>query len=213
MVKGLRAEMMYFKQTLDKSASAWRSNTPAGTRTSATCHALRYESETREVMNSLVDDLYTAWWRASPLDAGNRRTKCAPLSTASLHRDSGAQGRLVDALRLRRSDVGRTEGRLKAEPSVCPWTSTPGSLRNPWPGGQEPTSRWSSARAILRGNPGDDGAGENSLTSYGSTSSSACGERFPGEGRGGAHRFPGGEVHRLRRNLRQMNLLSKKKPV
>ena len=87
MLKGLRAEMMYFKKTLDKigvnveveHAGKYKDFGDMFTRTDMS-------PETREVINSVVDDLYPTWWTASPTGARNRRMRCAPSSTRARSR-------------------------------------------------------------------------------------------------------------------------------
>ena len=112
MVKGLRAEMMYFKKTLDKIGVSVEIE-----------HAGKYKDfgdmftrsdmspETREVMTSVVDDLYGNL--VAGIAAGRRKSPDevrAIIDQGPFTAPQALKAGLVDELALRRPDVGRTEG-------------------------------------------------------------------------------------------------------
>jgi protease IV len=217
MVKGLRAEMMFFKKTLDKLGVSMEIE-----------HAGKYKDfgdmftrsdmspETREVMTSVVDDLYAnlvggiaAGRRKSPEEVG------AIIDQGPFTAPQALKAGLVDALRFEDQMWGELKDKIKAEPSRVSMDKysriTAESL------GLEGKSHIALVVGegdMLRGNPGDDGAGENSLTSYGFNKLL---RRVENDSlvKGVVVRIdsPGGEVTASDEIWRQMNLLSKKKPV
>jgi len=217
MVKGLRAEMMYFKKTLDKIGVSMEIE-----------HAGKYKDfgdmftrsdmspETREVMNGLVDDLYSGL--VAGIASGRRKTPDevrAIIDQGPFTAPQALKAGLVDALRFEDQMWGELKERLKTEPSHVSMDKysrvTAESLGL---GGRSHIAVVIGEGDILRGNPGDDGAGENNLTSYGFNKLL---RRVENDSmvKGVVVRIdsPGGEVTASDEIWRQMNLLSKKKPV
>lgn len=217
-LKGLRAEIMYFKKTLDKLGV-----------TVEVQHAGKYKDfgdmftradmspETREVMSSVVDDLYgnlvariAAARRKSPeevrsiIDQGPFTATQAQKAglVDALRFEDQVFGELRDRLRLgaiNRIGVGRY---LKVPPETV-------GLR-----GKSRVALVVGEGDILRGGPDDNGADETSLTSHGfnrllrqvgnDSMIKAVIVRIDS---------PGGEVAASDDIWREMNLLSKKKPM
>jgi protease IV len=217
MVKGLRAEMMYFKKTLDKIGVSMEIE-----------HAGKYKDfgdmftrsdmspETREVMTSVVDELYgnlvagiAGGRRKSPEEVRDIIDQGPFTATQAL------KAGLVDELRFEDQMWGELKDRIKAEPSKVSMdkyskvTSESLGLQ-----GKSHIAVVIGEGDILRGSPGDDGAGENTLTSYGFNKIL---RRVESDSlvKGVVVRIdsPGGEVTASDEIWRQMNLLSKKKPV
>jgi protease-4 len=217
MLKGLRAEVMYFKGTLDKIGVSVDVE-----------HAGRYKDfgdmftrkdmspETRDVMNGLLDNLYgnlvtriAAARRKSPEQV--RSIVDQGPFTASQALSAG----LVDELRFE----DQMWGELKSERlgGVEPKKVSIGAYMKTPPAGGRGKSRVALAVAagdILRGDPGDDGTGESSLTSYGFGKVLNKIANDPGI-KAAIVRIdsPGGAVTASDEIWRQMNLLSKKKPT
>ena len=135
MVKGLRAEMMYFKKTLDKigvnvemeHAGKYKDFGDMFTRTDMS-------PETREVMNSVVDGLYgnlVDRHRHRPQEiagAGARHHRPGPF-TATQALKAG----LVDELRFEDQMWGELKDQLQGRAfQASRWTNIRGSLPNPW---------------------------------------------------------------------------------
>ena len=217
MVKGLRAEMMYFKKTLDKIGVSMEIE-----------HAGKYKDfgdmftrsdmspETREVMNSLVDDLYDGLVAGIAKGRGKSPDEVrAIIDRGPFTAPQALKEGLVDALRFEDQMWGELKERLHAEPSHVSMDKyariTAESLGL---GGKSHIAVVVGEGDILRGNPGDDGADENSLTSYGFNKLL---RRVESDSlvKGVVVRIdsPGGEVTASDEIWRQMNLLSKKKPV
>jgi protease IV len=217
MVKGLRAEMMYFKKTLEKIGVSIEIE-----------HAGKYKDfgdmftrsdmspETREVMTSVVDDLYANL--VEGIAAGRRKSPedvRAIINQGPFTAPQALKVGLVDELRFEDQMWGELKERLKAEPSRVTMDKyariTPESL------GLQGKSRIAVVVAsgdIVRGNPGDDGSGDESLTSYGFNKLL---RRVENDSlvKGVVVRIdsPGGEVTASDEIWRQMNLLSQKKPM
>jgi protease-4 len=217
MVKGLRAEMMYFKKTLDKIGVSVEIE-----------HAGKYKDfgdmftrsdmspETREVMTSVVDDLYAGL--VGGIAAGRKKTPDevrAIIDQGPFTAPQALKAGLVDELRFEDQMWGELKDRLKAEPSRVSMDKysrvTTESL------GLQGKSRIAVVVGegdILRGSPGDDGAGETNLTSNGFNKLL---RRVENDSlvKGVVVRIdsPGGEVTASDEIWRQMNLLSKKKPM
>jgi protease IV len=217
MVKGLRAEMMYFKKTLDKIGVSMEIE-----------HAGKYKDfgdmftrsdmspETREVMTSVVDELYANL--VSGIAAGRRKSPDEVrgiIDQGPFTAPQALKAGLVDELRFEDQMWGELKDRLKAEPSKVSMdkyskvTSESLGLQ-----GKSHIAVVIGEGDILRGNPGDDGAGEDTLTSYGFNKIL---RRVESDSlvKGVVVRIdsPGGEVTASDEIWRQMNLLSKKKPV
>jgi protease-4 len=217
MVKGLRAEMMYFKKTLEKIGVSVEIE-----------HAGKYKDfgdmftrsdmspETREVMTSVVDDLYGDL--VAGIASGRRKTPDqvrAIIDEGPFTASQALKTGLVDSLRFEDQMWGELKDRLKAEPSRVSMDKysriTAESLGL---AGKSHIAVVVAEGDILRGNPGDDGADGNSLTSYGFDKILRRVER-DSLVKGVVVRIdsPGGEVTASDEIWRQMNLLSKKKPM
>jgi protease IV len=218
MLKGLRAELMYFKKTLDKLGV-----------TVEVEHAGKYKDfgdmftrsdmspETREVINSVVDGLYgnivagiAAARRKSPEEVK------AIIDNGPYTATQALKAGLVDELRFEDQMWGELKAKLNSgEPvklSLDKYMKVPAESA-----GLRTKSRIALVVGdgeIVRGSPNDNGSDETSLTSYGfnkllkqvendSTIKAAI-IRIDS---------PGGEVSASDEIWRQMNLLAKKKPM
>jgi len=218
MLKGLRAEMMYFKKTLDKLGVSVDVE-----------HAGKYKDygdmftradmspETREVMTSVVDDLYGNLVRR--IAEGRKKSPEEVRALIDQGPFTAAQARhagLVDELRFEDQMWGELKDRLHS-----------GELKKVAAGeymqvpmeavGLQGKSRIAMVIGegdITRGDAGDDGSTGNNLTSYGfdkllrqvAEDSSIKGVVVRIDS-------PGGEQVASDEIWRQMNLLSKKKPL
>ena len=217
MVKGLRAEMMYFKKTLDKigvnveieHAGKYKDFGDMFTRSDMS-------PETREVMTSVVDDLYANL--VGGIAAGRKKTPDevrAIIDQGPFTAPQALKAGLVDELRFEDQMWGELKDRIKGELSRVSMDKysrvTAESL------GLQGKSRIAVVVGegdILRGSPGDDGAGESNLTSNGFNKLLRRVEN-DSQVKGVVVRIdsPGGEVTASDEIWRQMNLLSKKKPM
>jgi len=217
MLKGLRAEIMYFQKTLEKIGVTVQVE-----------HAGKYKDfgdmftrsdmspETREVTNSLVDDLYgnlvariAAGRKKSPEEVRSLIDGGPFTSTQAL------SAGLVDELRFEDQMWGELTGRLGAQPvKVSANTYAKVPLDSVGLAGRSHIALVIGEGDIVRGAPSDNGADENNLTSYGfdrllnqvanDPLVKAAVVRIDS---------PGGEVTASDDIWRQMNLLSKKKPT
>jgi protease-4 len=218
MLKGLRAEMMYFKKTLDKlgvnveieHAGKYKDFGDMFTRTDMS-------PATREVMNSVVDGLYgdmvtgIATARKKSPEEVRAIIDQGPF-TASQALKAG----LVDELRFEDQMWGELRERLKSgEPSKVSMdkysrvTAESVGLQ-----GKSQIAMVVGAGDIVRGDANDDGTGESNLTSYGFDRLLRRVGSDP-QIKGVIVRIdsPGGEVTASDEMWREMNLLSKKKPM
>ncbi|MBS1858272.1 MAG: signal peptide peptidase SppA [Acidobacteria bacterium] len=213
MVKGLRAEMMYFKKTLDKlgvtvdveHAGKYKDFGDMFTRTDMS-------PETREVMNSMVDGLYANL--VDGIAAGRRKSAAdvrAIIDQGPFTASQALKAGLVDALMFEDQMWGEIKDRLKVEPRKV---SLANYVRVPPSGTKAQIAIVVGEGDIVRGDPGDDGIGESSLTSYGFTRMLKTLEN-DSLVKGVIVRIdsPGGEVTASDEIWREMNLLSKKKPM
>src|ERR1022692_2611939 len=119
MVKGLRAEMMYFKKTLDKIGVSMEIE-----------HAGKYKDfgdmftrsdmspETREVMNTLLDDLYDGLVAGIAKGRGKSPDEVrAIIDQGPFTAPQALKAGLVDELRFEDQMWGELKERLQAEPS------------------------------------------------------------------------------------------------
>jgi protease-4 len=217
MLKGLRAESMSFKGTLDKLGVSVEVE-----------HAGKYKDfgdmftradmspETREVLNSVVDDLYgnlvariAEARKKSPEEVRDIIDR-GPFTAAQ-----ALQAGLVDELRFEDEVWTAMSSRLGGAPkkvSIGAYAGVPaGSV------GLQGKSRIALVVAegdIVRGDSNDSGSGETSLTSYGFDKVLSRVANDSGI-KGAIVRIdsPGGEVTASDEIWRQMNLLSKKKPT
>ena len=218
MLKGLRAEMMYFKKTLDKlgvnveieHAGKYKDFGDMFTRSDMS-------PETREVMNSVVDGLYgdmvtgIATARKKSPEEVRAIIDQGPF-TASQALKAG----LVDELRFEDQMWGELRERLKSgEPSKVSMdkyskvTAESVGLQ-----GKSQIAMVVGAGDIVRGDANDDGTGESNLTSYGfDRLLRRVGSDAQIKGVIVRIDSPGGEVTASDEMWREMNLLSKKKPM
>jgi len=218
MLKGLRAELMYFRKTLDKLGV-----------TVEVEHAGKYKDfgdmftrsdmspETREVIGSLVDGLYGDM--VAHIAAGRGKTE-AEVRTAI---DQGPftaiearQAGFVDALQFEDEMWSELKDKLHSgEPhrvAMEDYLKVP-----PAAVGLEGKSRIAllvAAGDIVEGSSGDNGADESDLTSYGFNKLVRT-VRNDSAIKGVVLRIdsPGGEVVASDEMWRELNLLSKKKPL
>jgi protease-4 len=216
MLKGLRAEALYFKKTLDKLGVQVQIE-----------HAGKYKDfgdmftrsdmspETREVMTGLVDDLYgnlvvqiAAARHKSPEEV--RAIIDQGPFTASRALAAG----LVDELRFEDQAWGELQSSLRSKAPKKISISDYIRATQSEGGGHSRIALLAAAGDIVRGQPSDDGSGESGLTSYGFDKLL---NRVANDNgiKGAIVRIdsPGGEVTASDEIWRQMNLLSKKKPL
>ena len=217
MLKGLRAELMYFKKTFDKIGVSVDVE-----------HAGKYKDfgdmftrsdmspETREVMTSIIDDLYGNLVQG--IATGRKKSPDevrAIIDQGPFTAPQALKAGLVDTLSFEDQMWGDIKNKLKSEPNKVSLDKyrkvTPESI------GQQGKSRIALVVAegdIVRGNSTDDGSGESALTSYGFTKMLRQ-VRNDSLIKGVIVRIdsPGGEVTASDEIWREMNLLSKKKPV
>jgi protease-4 len=214
MLKGLRAELMYFKKTLDKvgvnveveHAGRYKDFGDMFTRTDMS-------PDTREVINSVLDGLYgnlvariAAARKKSPEEVQSI------IDQGPFTPSQALQAGLVDALRFEDQVWGELKDRLRSgEPvkvSLAKYAKAEES------GGRNKIAVVIGAGDIVRGDPDDTGAAESNLTSYGFNKML---KQVEGDSsvKGVIVRIdsPGGEVTASDDIWRQMNLLSKKKPM
>jgi protease-4 len=214
MLKGMRAEVLYFKKTLDK----------IGVNVEVE-HAGKYKDfgdmfqrsdmsrETREVLNSVLDGLYgnlvnriAAARKKSPEETR------AIIDQGPFTATQAQKAGLVDELRFEDQLWGELRDKLKsgdsARVSFDKYTKTPLAM------GKSTIALVVGSGDIVRGDASDNGSDERSLTSYGFNKLL---KRVGNDSnvRGVIVRIdsPGGEVTASDDIWREMNLLSKRKPV
>jgi protease-4 len=216
-IKGLRAELMYFKNTLDKLGVSVEIE-----------HAGKYKDfgdmftrpdispETREVMDAVVDGIYgnivnhiAAARKKSP-DEIRAAIDQGPYTAAQ-----GLQAGLVDELRFEDQMYGELKTALKSgDPKKVPiesYVKVPASSVGL--GGSSRIALVVAQGDIVRGSSDDDGT-EDNLTSYGFDRMLRQVAADSGV-KGVIVRIdsPGGEVTASDEMWREMNLLSQKKPL
>lgn len=216
MLKGLRAELMYFKGTLDKlgvqvdveHAGKYKDFGDMFTRTNMS-------PETQEVINSVVDGIWgNIVARIAEVRKKSPEEVKAIIDQGPFTATQALKAGLVDELRFEDQMWGELKTRLKL-------SSDPGKLAfDKYTRSQEgPTGKNRVALVIgegdiVQGNPEDNGRDESSLTAYGFN-------KLLREVEGDSNikavivriDSPGGEVTASDEIWRQMNLLSKKKPM
>jgi len=217
-VKGLRAELMYFKKTLDKlgvvvdveHAGKYKDFGDMFTRTGMS-------PETREVMTSVVDDLYGNM--VARIAAGRKKSPEEVRGIIDQGPFTAAQALkagLVDELRFEDQMWGELKDRLHSgdpvKVSLEKYMKVP-----PETVGLEGKNHIALVIGegdIVRGNASDDGSVESSLTAHGF---SKLLRQVAGDSTIKAVvvriNSPGGEVTASDEIWREMNLLSKKKPT
>ena len=217
MLKGLRAEVMYFKKTLDKLGVAVEVE-----------HAGKYKDfgdmftradmspETREVLDSMVDDLYGNLVARIAADRKKSPDQVRALIDRGPFTASQAlQEGLVDELRFEDQMWGELKDRLhSAEPvriALEKYAKTPAL---PGLGGRSRVALLVGEGDIVRGDPDDTAADGAGFTSYGFVKLL---RQVAGDSsiKGVVVRIdsPGGEVMASDEIWRQMNLLAKSKPL
>jgi protease IV len=217
-LKGLRAEILYFRKTLDKLGVSVEVE-----------HAGKYKDfgdmftrsdmspETREVMGSVVDDLYGNL--VAHIAAGRKKSPDevrAIIDRGPFTASQALKAGLVDELRFEDQMWGELKDRLKSgEPvkvSLDKYARVP--LDSVGLEGKSRVALVIGEGDIVRGSPSDDGSAESSLTSYGFVKllRQVAGDALI---KGVVVRIdsPGGEVVASDEIWREMNLLSKKKPA
>lgn len=216
-LKGMRAEIMYFKKTLDKLGV-----------TVDVEHAGKYKDfgdqftrsdmsgETREVINSVVDDLYGNL--VTRIAEGRHKTPeqvRSAIDRGPFQASQAKQAGFVDELRFEDEMWNDLKGRLHVR-DVKRVQAT-NYAKVPAPAGLQGRQRVALVVAqgdIVRGDPDNPGTDENNLTAYGFDKLL---DRIGNDStiRGVVVRIdsPGGEVTASDEIWRQMNLLSKKKPM
>ena len=218
MLKGLRAELIYFKKTLDKigvtvdveHAGKYKDFGDMFTRTDMS-------PETREAINGVVDGLYGGM--VDHIAAGRKKTAGAVRAiidqgpfTATQAQNAG----LVDALEF--EDQMWSELKDKLHGSEPHHVALDDYLKVPLDSvGLEGKSRIAMLVAqgdIVRGGPNDNGADESDLTSYG-FDKLVRRVRDDSSIKGVVLRIdsPGGEVVASDEMWRELNLLSRRKPT
>ncbi len=216
MLKGLRAQLMYFKGTLDKlgvqvdveHAGKYKDFGDMFTRTNMS-------PETQEVINSVVDGI----WGNVVAHIAEARKKSpeevkAIIDQGPFTATQALKAGLVDELRFEDQMWGELKTRLKlsADPGKLAFDKYTRTQEGPT--GKNRVALVIGEGDIIQGNPEDNGRDESSLTAYGfnkllrevesDSNIKAVIVRIDS---------PGGEVTASDDIWRQMNLLSKKKPM
>jgi protease-4 len=218
MLKGLRAEMMYFKKTLEKlgvsvdveHAGKYKDYGDMFTRSDMS-------PETREVMTSVVDDLYGNL--VARIAEGRKKSPEEVRAIIDQGPFTAAQARkagLVDELRFEDQVWGELKDRLHSgelkKVAADQYMMVP--MEAVGLQGKSRIALVIGEGDITRGQAGDDGSTGNNLTSYGFDKllRQVAGDPTI---KGVVVRIdsPGGEQVASDEIWRQMNLLSKKKPL
>jgi protease-4 len=215
MLKGLRAELMYFKKSLDKLGV-----------TVDVEHAGKYKDygdmftrsdmspETREVMNSVVDGLYGDM--VDHIAAGRKKTADEVRTIIDQGPFTATQAQkagLVDSLEF--EDQMWTELKDKLHGGDVHRVALDDYLKVPAASaGKNKVALLVAQGDIVRGSPNDNGADESDLTSSG-FDKLVRKVRDDSTIKGVVLRIdsPGGEVVASDEMWRELNLLSKKKPM
>ncbi|MGA3018425.1 MAG: signal peptide peptidase SppA [Bryobacteraceae bacterium] len=218
MLRGMRAELMFFKKTLDKlgvvveveHAGKYKDYGDMFTRSDMS-------AETRDVMNLLVDDLYANV--VAKIAAGRKKTPDEVRSIVDQGPFTATQAQkagLVDALKYEDEMWGELKDRLKTgEPhkvALDDYLKVPAEAVGL--GGKSRIALVVAEGDIVRGNAGDNGADESKLTSYGFNKLLRK-VRNDATIQGVIVRIdsPGGEEVASDEMWREMSLLSRKKPL
>ncbi len=219
MLKGLRAEVMYFKKTLDKLGV-----------TVYVEHAGKYKDfgdmftrsdmspETHEVISSMVDAIYgNLVARIAEARKKSPEDVRAIIDRGPFTAQDALKAGLVDELRFEDQAWGELRDRLKLPGEPVKVSLNKYSQVPPEDAGLQGKSKIALVIGegdIVRGDENDTGADENSLTAYGFN---RLLRQVGGDStiKGVIVRIdsPGGEVPASDEIWRQMNLLSKKKPL
>jgi protease-4 len=218
MLKGLRAQLMYFKGSLDKlgvqvdveHAGKYKDFGDMFTRTSMS-------PETQEVINSVVDGIWgNVVTRIAEARKKSPQEVRAIVDQGPFTATQALKAGLVDELRFEDQMWGELKTRLKlsADPAKLSFNKYLRAQEGAGASGKRRVALIVGEGDIVRGSPDDDGTDESSLTSYGfdkllkevenDSTVKAVIVRIDS---------PGGEVTASDDIWRQMNLLSKKKPM
>jgi protease IV len=217
MLKGIRAEIMYFKKSLDKLGV-----------TVDVEHAGKYKDfgdmftrsdmspETHEVMNSLVTNLYGNL--VDRIAAARKKTPDqvrALIDQGPFTANQALNAGLVDSMRFEDQMWGELGDKLGVNPvkvAAAQYATVPAEAVGL--AGHSHIAMIVGSGDIVRGSPGDDGTEEGTITSYGFDKLL---RQVSGDSniRGVVVRIdsPGGESTASDEIWREMNLLSKKKPL
>jgi protease-4 len=216
-VKGLRAELMYFKKTLDKLGVSVDVE-----------HAGKYKDfgdqftrsdmspETKEVITSVVDDLYGSM--VARIAAARKKTPDqvrAAIDQGVFLAPQAQKAGFIDELKFEDEMWNDLKNRLHLRDVKRVRANTYARASDP-PGlqGRSRIALVVGSGDIVRGDPADGATDENNLASYGFD---RLLEQVGNDSsiRGVVVRIdsPGGEVVASDEIWRQMNLLSKKKPM
>jgi protease IV len=213
MLKGIRAEILYFKKTLDKigvnveieHAGKYKDFGDMFTRSDMS-------PETKEVMNSVLDGLYGSL--VSRIAEARKKSPAetqAVIDQGPFTAPQALKAGLVDELRFEDQMWGELKDRIKGEPakvSFDKYAKTSSSQ------GKSTIALVIGSGEIVRGDADDNGSDERMLTSYGFNKLlKRVGSDSSVKGVIVRIDSPGGEVTASDDLWREMNLLSKKKPV
>jgi protease IV len=213
MLKGLRAEMLYFKNTLDKlgvsveveHAGEYKDFGDMFTRSSMS-------PETREVINSVVDGLYGSL--VTRIAAARKKTPeqvRAIIDRGPFTASRALAEGLVDELRFEDQLWGELKTKLGGEPVRVPLERY---ARVPAPAAKHTIALVIGEGDILRGSAGDNGSDETSLTSFGFNKLlENVASNSLVKGMIVRISSPGGESTASDELWRQMNLVSRKRPM
>ena len=217
-LKGLRAEIPYLKKGLDKlgvvveveHAGKYKDFGDMFTRTDMS-------PETREVTNSMVDDLYgTLVYRIAAARKKSPDEVRALIDQGPFTATGALQAGLVDELRFEDQMWGELRARLKGgEPnkvSLEKYVKVPPEAAGL--GGRSRVALVVAQGDIVRGSADDDGSEEGELTSYGFDKMLRQAAR-DSTVKGLLVRIdsPGGDANASDEMWREMNLAAKKKPL
>jgi protease IV len=216
MLKGLRAESMYFKKTLDKlgvnveveHAGKYKDFGDMFTRSDMS-------AETREVMGSVLDSLYGNLVARIAEGRGKTPEQVRALIDQGPYTPSQAlKAGLVDDLRFEDQMWGELQTRVGSGSLRKVTAGVYAKAADTGPLSKSRVALLVASGDIVRGSASDTGEGETMLTSYGfnklinrvanDSSIKAVVVRIDS---------PGGEVTASDEIWRQMNLLSKRKPT
>jgi protease-4 len=217
MLKGMRAQLTYFKGSLDKlgvqveveHAGKYKDFGDMFTRTSMS-------PETQEVVNSMVDGIWgNVIHRIAEARKKTEQEVKSIVDQGPFTASQALKAGLVDELRFEDQMWGELKARLKltADPAKIAFDRYRRAQEG-GTGGKNRVALVIGEGDIVRGSPDDSGIDESSLTSYGfdkllrevesDSNIKAVIVRIDS---------PGGEVTASDDVWRQMNLLSKKKPM
>ncbi len=217
-VKGLRAEMMFFRGTLDKlgvqieieHAGKYKDYGDMFTRTKMT-------PETREVLDSVLDDLFGHLLSTiGPARKKSPEQMRALIDEGPFLAEKALKSGLVDALLYEDQMFDEVKGRLKVDElkkvSFRDYARVPASSLNLEGGAR--IAIVTGDGGIVRGGPGDDGMSDDGISSEGfDRTLRRVAEDASIKGVVVRIDSPGGDAIASDDIWREMNVLSKKKPM